>query len=71
MAGALHDITRRLAAAESVFREIEDPDLADAAYMDVLALQMQLRAEVRRARIQAGVDTAGLRELAAGGCGHA
>lgn len=69
MAGALDEITRRLAAAESVFGETRDPDLADAAYMDVLALRMQLRAEIRRARIKAGIETAGLRELAAAAAG--
>lgn len=62
MPGALHDITRRLAAAESVFRETEDPDLADAAYMDVLAAQIELRARIRAARQAAGRPTVSLAE---------
>lgn len=35
----------------AVLAEIEDPDAQDAAYMDVLAAQTALRAEIHRARL--------------------
>jgi hypothetical protein len=40
-----------LDARRAVFNETEDAATQDAAYMDVLAAQMALRAEIHRARL--------------------
>ena len=47
----LRPVVRHLDARRAVLAEIEDPDAQDAAYMDVLAAQMELRAEIHRARL--------------------
>jgi len=44
----LHELLRDAEAAESVFDETNDPELGDAAYMDVIAARNQIRAELRR-----------------------
>jgi len=40
-----------LEARRAVFNETENLDAQDAAYMEVLAAQMELRAEIHRARL--------------------
>lgn len=40
-----------LDARRAVFNETEDAATQDAAYMEVLAAQMELRAEIHRARL--------------------
>ena len=47
----LRPAVRHLDGRRAVLAEIEDPDARDAAYMDVLAAQMVLRAEIHRARL--------------------
>ena len=47
----LRPAVQRLEARRTAMAEIEDVELQDAAYMDVLAAQMALRAEIHRARL--------------------
>lgn len=58
----LHRQLQHLADRRTVLAEIEDPELQDAAYMDVLAAEQELRAEIRRARQEAGIATISLAE---------
>jgi len=47
----LRPAVRHLEARRAVFNETENLDAQDAAYMEVLAAQMELRAEIHRARL--------------------
>ncbi len=47
----LRPVVQHLEARRAVFNETENPDAQDAAYMEVLAAQMELRAEIHRARL--------------------
>lgn len=47
----LRPVVQHLEARRAVFNETEDAATQDAAYMDVLAAQMALRAEIHRARL--------------------
>jgi len=58
----LHELLRDAEAAESVFDETNDPELGDAAYMDVIAARNQIRAELRRVRKAAGIETVSIEE---------
>lgn len=58
----LHELVRDAEAAESVFDETNDPELGDAAYMDVIASRNRIRAEIRRARKAAGIETVSIEE---------
>lgn len=53
---------QHLADRRTVLAEIEDPELQDAAYMDVLAAEQELRAEIRRVRKAAGIETVSIEE---------
>lgn len=47
----LRPAVQHLEARRAVFNETENLDAQDAAYMEVLAAQMELRAEIHRARL--------------------
>jgi hypothetical protein len=47
----LRPVVQHLEARRAVFNETEDAATQDAAYMEVLAAQMELRAEIHRARL--------------------
>ncbi len=58
----LHELVRDAEDAESVFDETHDPELGDAAYMDVIASRSRIRAEIRRVRKAAGIETVSIEE---------
>ena len=58
----LHELLRDAEAAESVFDETQDPELGDAAYMDMIAASNRIRAELRRVRKAAGIETVSIEE---------